>query len=179
MKKGMGWPIGVAVILGATVAANIVVMRLANDDPAFAIEPDYYKKAVAFDSTLAEERRSLDLGWTASSSLEKSARDGESTLTVTIVDAQHQPISGATVTVVALANARANDRITSSLREVSPGRYQSELAVHIAGEWEVRVDAVRGAEHFVASTRTDVPRLSGLSSGVIIADSVGTGGHAR
>lgn len=180
MKKGIGWPIGVAMILGATVAANLVVMRLANDDPAFAIEPDYYKKAVAFDSTLAEERRSLDLGWTAMSSLAKSVRDGESTLTVTLVDAHQQPVSGATVTVVALANARANDRLTASLQEVAPGRYQTDLAVHFAGQWEVRVDAVRGAEHFFASTRTDVPRgASGLSSGVIVADSVGTEGTGR
>ena len=82
MKKGMGWPIGVAVILGTTVVANLVVMRLANNDPAFAIEPDYYKKAVAFDSTFAEERRSLELGWTATSTLAASTRAGESTLTV-------------------------------------------------------------------------------------------------
>jgi len=180
MKKGMGWPIGVVVILGATVAANIVVMRLANDDPAFAIEPDYYKKAVAFDSTLAEEQRSLALGWTATSSLERSLQDDASTLTVVIADAQKQPVSGATVTVVALANVRANDRLTASLREMSAGRYQAELAVRFAGEWEVRVDAVRGAEHFVASTRTDVSRArSGLSSGVLIADSVGTQGTPR
>lgn len=180
MKKGMGWPIGVAVILGATVVANLVVMRLANNDPAFAIEPDYYKKAVAFDSTFAEERRSLELGWTATSTLASSTRAGESTLTVALDDAQHQPVSGATVTVVALANARANDRLTASLREVTPGRYESTIAARFAGQWEIRIDAVRGAEHFVASTRTDVSRSSSeLSPRALIADSVGTEGAAR
>ena len=29
-------------------------MRIANDDPSFAIEPDYYRKAVTWDSTLAQ-----------------------------------------------------------------------------------------------------------------------------
>ena len=179
MKKGMGWPIGVAVILGATIVANIVVMRIANDDPAFAIEPDYYKKAVAFDSTLATERESLALGWTATSTLVMSEGDGESTLTVVLDDAQHQPVRGATVTVVALANSRANDRHAASLHEVAPGRYASAVATRVAGQWEVRIDAVRGAEHFVTSTRTDVSKASPLAHDALIADSIGTGGAAR
>ena len=180
MKKGMGWPIGVAVILGATVVANLAVMRLASTDPAFAIEPDYYKKAVAFDSTLAEARESFALGWTATSTIAMSKGVGESTLTVALDDAQQQPISGATVTVVALANARSGDRLTSSLREVAPGRYESTIAARFAGQWEVRVDAVRGGEHFVTSTRTDMTVASpGLSPSAIIADSTGTSGAAR
>ena len=32
MKPGMAWPVGVAVILGVTVAANIWVMKVANAD---------------------------------------------------------------------------------------------------------------------------------------------------
>ena len=158
MKPGMGWPIGVAVILGATVIANLVVMRIATSDPSFTIEPDYYKKAVAFDSTIAEERRSATLGWTATSTIVASDTAGRPTLTVTLLDAQGQPVTGATMTVVALANIRANDLVSVSLHEVAPGRYQSTLAARIAGQWEVRVDAVRGAEHFVVSTRTDVAR---------------------
>ena len=50
----MGWPIGVATILASTVVANIIVMQIANDDPSFAVEPDYYRKAVNFDATMAE-----------------------------------------------------------------------------------------------------------------------------
>ena len=160
MKPGMGWPIGVVVILGATVIANIVVMRVANNDPSFAIEPDYYQKAVAFDSTIAEERRSVALGWTATSTIVASDTAGRPTLTVTIADARRQPVQGATVTVTALANARANEILSAALREVAPGRYQGALAARFAGQWEVRIDAVRGSEHFVVSTRTDVARAA-------------------
>lgn len=156
MKPGIGWPVGIVAVLGATIVANLWVMRVANSDPSFAIEPDYYQKAVAFDSTIATERRSLALGWTATTSIAATDTAGRPMLTVTIVDAQRQPVQGATVSVVALANARANDIRTATLHEVSPGRYQSTLAASFAGQWEVRVDAVRGAEHFVASTRTDM-----------------------
>jgi nitrogen fixation protein FixH len=157
----MGWQIVVTVILGVTIVANIVVMRIASSDPAFAIEPDYYKKAVAFDSTMATERRSLDLGWTATSVFASSDSGGQRTLTVTIVDAQQLPVQGATVTIVALANARANDLLSAALREVSPGHYQSALAARFAGQWEVRIDAVRGGQHFVTSTRANVARAPG------------------
>ena len=33
MKKGMQWPIGVAAVLGLTIAANIYVMVRANGEP--------------------------------------------------------------------------------------------------------------------------------------------------
>ena len=41
MKRGIGWPIAVTAILGATVAANIWVAVIANDDPSFAVEHDF------------------------------------------------------------------------------------------------------------------------------------------
>jgi len=156
MKPGMGWPIGIVVVLAATVAANIVVMRVASSDAAFAVEPDYYKKAVAFDSTMATERRSNALGWSARSSIVASDSIGRPMLTVTLVDAQGQPLQGATVNVTALANARANDILSAALHETAPGQYQARLSAKFAGLWEVRIDAVRGADRFVTSTRTDV-----------------------
>ena len=45
MKPGAGWPIGIAIVLAATVVGNLVMMRVAGDDPSMAIEPDYYRKA--------------------------------------------------------------------------------------------------------------------------------------
>jgi nitrogen fixation protein FixH len=157
MKQGIGWPIGIATILGLTVVANIWVMRVANNDPSFAIEPDYYKKAVAFDSTIAEERRSATLGWTARSTI--TGADSAVRVTVVLNDAAQHPLQGATVTITALANARANDVLSATLVERTPGTYDAPLAARFVGEWEVRVDAVRGADHFVASTRTNVARV--------------------
>ena len=41
MKPGAGWPIGIALVLCATVVGNLVMMRVAGSDPSMAIEPDY------------------------------------------------------------------------------------------------------------------------------------------
>ena len=46
MKREHLWPAGLTLILAITVAANIWVMRIASDDPSFAIEPNYYARAV-------------------------------------------------------------------------------------------------------------------------------------
>ena len=49
MKRGGWWPIAITGVLAATVAANIWVAKIASDDPSFAIEQDYYRKAITWD----------------------------------------------------------------------------------------------------------------------------------
>lgn len=158
MKPGMAWPVGVAVILGVTVAANIWVMKVANADPSFAIEPDYYRKAVNYDSTMAQQRENASLGWIVGTHFAPIG-DGKATkLTVTLRDAQAAPLSGARVAIMTRFNARANDTLTAVLREAEPGTYTAALPIGHAGEWEVRVDATRDGAKYSSSTRVTAVR---------------------
>lgn len=160
MKPGMGWPIGVATILTVTVAANIAVMRIANGDPSFSVEPDYYRKAVHFDDTMQQQRENLSLGWAFETSID-SITDGRRTrLAVQLRDSAAAPLSGARVAVMARFNARANDTLTAALEEIAPGRYATTLPIAHAGEWEVRVDATRDGRRFSSSTRVPVVRAA-------------------
>ncbi|HUX33234.1 MAG TPA: FixH family protein [Gemmatimonadaceae bacterium] len=154
MKRGSGWPIGVVVILAATVGLNLWVYRVANDDPSFAIEPNYYQKAVDWDSTMAQERRNLALGWRVSPTLAAfSARDG-ARLQVTLTDASGAAIRGATVKVAAFFNARANDVVDTTLVSDSTG-YGGRLPVTRGGVWELRFDVTRGRERFTSTSRVE------------------------
>ncbi|CAN5138016.1 FixH family protein [soil metagenome] len=157
MKPGAAWPIGIVAILAVFVGGNLFMMRIANDDPSMAIEPDYYRKAVGFDSTMAEERRSAALGWSAQTKIAGSDSAPGATVRVWLRDAAHQPVEGAKVTIVARFNARANDTIVDTLTERATGEYAAPLRVSHAGEWEVLVTAERGTSRFTASTRTDAP----------------------
>jgi nitrogen fixation protein FixH len=152
----MAWPIGVTTILGLTVAANLFMLRIANDDPSFAIEPDYYQRAVRFDSTMAEERRSTVLGWTVAAALAQRADRGAVNLEVVVLDRTAQPVNGATVTVAARFNARANDVRRAMLRETAPGRYAALLDAQRPGQWEIDVTVLRGKDRFVRSVRTEL-----------------------
>lgn len=142
-------------ILTAFVAINLFLMRLAGADPSFAVEPDYYQQAVKFDSTMAVERASAALGWSASSTLTRG--DSGTTVTVAILDAHAAPVGGATVAILASFVARANDVLTVALREVAPGRYAAPIAITHAGQWEIRVKASRVTDRFFASTRAEAP----------------------
>lgn len=158
MKKGMGWPIGVATILSCTVIANVVVMRIANDDPSFSVEPDYYRKAVNFDSSMAQARENLSLGWGIDTRIDSIGDGAHTRLSVRLRDASSSPLPGARVAVMARFNARANDTLTAQLTEESPGTYVAMLPIARPGEWEVRVDATHGSQRFSASSRVSAVR---------------------
>ena len=169
MKPGMQWPIGIAVVLTGTVIANLAMMRVANSDPSFAVEPDYYQKAVTFDSTLAHANASAKLGWTAHATIAKE-QSASPYVTVTLRDSLQLPIDHATVTVHALFNARANDVLSVTLEETSPGSYRALLPVQHAGIWEVRIAAIRGAQQFESSVRVEV--APSAVSNIITTDSL-------
>ena len=155
MKRVPAWPVGIVVVLLLFAAGNIQMMRLASADPSFAVEPDYYRKAVAFDSTMAQQRRNADLGWIVTAAIDRETIPA--TVSVRLADGTGQPVRDAKVRIDARFNARANDVLTADLTETAPGTYTGRLGVKFAGEWEVRVDAVRAADHFTASARTQAP----------------------
>jgi nitrogen fixation protein FixH len=154
VKRGALWPIGIIVILGVTVAVNIAVYYVANDDPSVAIEPDYYAKAVDWDSTMAQATRNAALGWHLTTALDPFSVRGGALLHVTLSDSAGIPIPDATVRVAALYNARANIVYDTTLSR-DPGGYESQLPVHHGGQWELRFDVTRGATHFTSVARVE------------------------
>jgi FixH protein len=162
MKNGHGWPTGVAIILALTVGANIWVAVIANDDPSFSIENDYYRKAVGWDSTMAQMRENARLAWRVEPVFDAfTAKDG-ATLHVKLSDSTGTPISGATVRVAALYNARANQVLEGTMSSDTPATYALHLPVTHPGEWEVRFDIHRGNDRFTSSVRLEAVAADGV-----------------
>jgi hypothetical protein len=155
MKRGLAWPIGITAVLTLTVAANIWVMRVASADPSFAIEPDYYAKAVAWDSTLAQERRNRALGWRVLPSLSAWAPARGAKLEVRVVDAAGAAIRNAEVRVSAFAVARSGARVDTTLTEARE-TYEAILPILRGGIWELRFDVRRSNDRMTATQRVDV-----------------------
>ena len=155
MKKGMHWPIGVAAVLGLTVAANIYVMVRANDDPSVAIAKDYYQRAVRFDADQALRQRSARLGWRVSLEAARTSA-GEATVTAVLLDSAGAPVRGAIVRIAAHAVARSNDVFTATATPAGD-RYLAVVPVNRGGLWDIDVEAVRGSERFVTTQRLDLP----------------------
>ena len=148
------WPWGIGAVLAATVAANGALLYVASGDPSFVIEPNYYAKAVAWDSTIAERARNDVLGWRLVPSLSPfSVRDG-SRLTVTLVDDRGSSIDDAVVTVSALHVARAAEVLRATLQH-ERATYVATLPVTHRGLWELRFDVTRRGQRFTHLARVE------------------------
>lgn len=160
MKRGSWWPVAIVAILTLTVGANFWIYAVANDDRGIAIEPDYYQKAVAWDSSMAQARENRALGWHITPSLGAFTQADGAGLHVTLTDSTGAPIPDATVKVSGFYNARAGDVSDATLAPGSGG-YDGRLPVHHGGVWELRFDVRRGAVHFTAISRVEAVPAAG------------------
>lgn len=156
MKRGTTWPVAVAGILCLTIAGNIWLVRVANSDPSFAVEEDYYERGVRWDAELAQRARNAELGWQLLATLSTGERGRGADLRVTLSDSSIAPILGATVVVRAVHVARANDPIEVTLRAAEAGQYSARVPIERPGLWELRIDVHHGDDRFTALKRLDV-----------------------
>jgi hypothetical protein len=152
MKAEDRWPIALGAVLALTIAANVVAYRLATQRDALAIEPDYYRKAVAWDSTEAVAARSRALGWRLEATL-GAVSVGRAPLAVALRDDAGTPVSGALVRVEVFAVARADERLDTMLTETTAGHYALTLPIADAQWHEVRLSADRAGDRFVQRLR--------------------------
>lgn len=152
-RRGLAWPTAVAIVLALTIAGNFWVLHLATRDPSFAVEPDYYQRAIAWDSTMAEAREDVRLGW----SLHATLTPGDSVLHlgVDVADAAGTPLADLTIAVTATHNARASDVWATRLTSRGPGHYEGTLPSRRVGIWILTFAVSRGAERFVVTEHLD------------------------
>ena len=155
MKRGMAWPAAVAGVLGLTVAANVWLIRVANSDPSFAVEENYYQRGLHWDDEMAQRTRNASLGWHLLATLAPIEQGRGAELRVALRDSAIAPLSGASVVVHALHVARAGQPVEVTLRASAAGEYHALVPIERPGLWELRFDVHRGADRFTAIERLD------------------------
>jgi nitrogen fixation protein FixH len=159
IRKEHIWPTIVVCMLGAYVTFGVVAARIASHDPNYAIEPDYYRKAVTWDSTMAQRRENVALGWQVTPSL-GPVGGTRTAFALELRDAGGERVNGAQVSVEARQVAHAEDVVRATLRADSTGVYVARMPIVRAGLWEMRVVAARGVERFATSVRLDASSSS-------------------
>jgi nitrogen fixation protein FixH len=154
--SGRIWAWVPGLLLAGLLGTQLFVLRSALDDPTFATEDDYYRKAVDWDAHMARERQSVALGWLATAQV-TAAPGARRALAVRLRDARGGAISSAQVHAVAFHNARAAHPIALELGESAPGEYGADLGVARPGLWELRLSASRGGDSFETTLRFEVP----------------------
>jgi nitrogen fixation protein FixH len=158
MKKGWYWPFLLVGLLAAGVAANLYFLARAVGDPSFAVEPDYYAKALAWDAHQAQARENVELGWSVT--LDVTPADlatGRARVVAKLTDRDGRSVPGAAVALTAFHNARAANVLTATLSETAEHDYAADVPIVRAGLWEFRVAATRGSETFTAVVDQDAP----------------------
>lgn len=155
IRKDRIWPTIVVTVLGVHVVLGLVAARVASHDPSSAIEPDYYRKAVAWDSTLAQGRRSAALGWRLIPTLGPTGDGTAALLAFEFRDSHGALVKEAHVSVEARQIAHADDLVRATLAVRDDGAYAAQLPLARPGLWEFRVLATHGADRFATSVRMD------------------------
>jgi nitrogen fixation protein FixH len=154
-SSGRRWPWGIAAVLAITVVGNALIYWEANDADAAAVEPDYYRKAVEWDSTLAQGERNRVLGWSVEADLGPREPNGGRTVRVRLRDAAGVPVSGAAVGLTAIHNTYASQPVEARSVTDTAGDARMDVPLGHDGLWELRLAITRGADRYTATLRRD------------------------
>ncbi|QDU84115.1 FixH [Planctomycetes bacterium Pla163] len=136
------WAWIAAALLVTHTSAMIAAVVIAVEDPSFTTVPDYYRRAVDWDTTQARRAASGELGW--ASQVAPSAL-GER-LVVTLTDREGRPVVGAVGALTAFHHAATKEVRTVPLEERGDGIYFATLDVGRVGAWQVTVEAERASD---------------------------------
>lgn len=145
------WALFPVVLLGLLVAIQAVLFSLSRTDPSFAVEPEYYQKAVAWDQEMAQRSVNATLGWRSSAQL--VARGNSANLYLTLEEPNGSPLTGATIQATVFPNSRALQRESVRPQETEPGLYTAVIPFGHQGEWEVRLTANRASQTYTQTLR--------------------------
>lgn len=154
MNPAKLWPAAIVAVLAVTVAANVVLLIQAGDPTAAGIEPDYYRRAVAWDSTMAQERENAALGWRLAAELGRPMPKG-TPLVVRLTDPTGRPLAGATIEVEAIHNRAAGDPVRAKVHPAPNGEYAAILPLARRGLWELRFTIERAGQRFTTRLRRE------------------------
>jgi hypothetical protein len=157
-SSGKLWAWVPALLLGSMFVGLGSMAYVAVDDPHFALEPNYYEKAVHWDQAQESARRSAKSGMTVTLEPLVESPDGNVEVRFRIGDQGTKPAIGASVVLEAFPNAYANHVQRLVLEETAPGVYTGRLRRASLGLWELRLSATQGTAHFEQIFRQDVAK---------------------
>ena len=146
MKKGTAWPYVIAGALALHVVVSMIVVFIATSDPSYAVEENYYQKAIDWDRKRAQDRMNERLGWLFEFEVTPPEHPGDQPLVeVVLLDGAGAPLTGATVTLETFHNSRSDDILHVTLGAGDePGVYRATMPMRHNGRWELRFTVQRG-----------------------------------
>jgi nitrogen fixation protein FixH len=158
-SRARWWPFFIIALLVGGAGANVALMVIATRDPSFAVEPDYYQKALRWDEAMTQESKNAALGWSVEAGVDSATRSGPTRIVLRVSDRDGAPVEDAMVRVAAFHNARASQVVAATLAPTGGGRYSAPLPLDRPGLWELRVRVQQGDRVFTQTIAQDFPRM--------------------
>lgn len=153
--RGLQWPLLVACLLAIPVIAGGYLAWMATHDPTFAIESDYYRKAVAWDATMDQAAANTRLGWTLHA---RAVRQGANVVLVArLLDRNGQPLLPQSLHAEGFFVARAREVASADVAVTAGAPLSATLRLPHAGLHEIRWRARLGPDTFTTTQRIDLP----------------------
>lgn len=137
------WPGMVVGLLGMSVTMVTITVTAAVGDPSFAVERDYYERALRWDEHMAQQRQNDELGWRASLEMRPGGEGTWGELVVTVLGADGAPLEDAAVMGTCFHYAEANSVYTLDF-EPDGGVWVAPSPLDRAGLWRVRLEVASG-----------------------------------
>ncbi|MEC9374590.1 MAG: FixH family protein [Planctomycetota bacterium] len=164
MKSGRIWILIVVAFLTMNVCIGGALIYFAHSDPGFAVEENYYERALKWDDQARLRSESEALGWTVELDvprITKGSSEAPILVRVRLVSREGEPVAAAGIGLRAFHVARARNRLEAVMIEVEPGHYAAPLLIDRAGWWEFSLLAERGDVRFAATERVFVREQQG------------------
>lgn len=132
------WMLLPVVLLLGSLSMGITTLVLATNDPAFAVEENYYARSAQVDETLADRAEARALGWklrTVSRLIDPSLPSQR--MRFRVVGPDGESVVGLEGELTAFHNARASQKQTVTLMASAdePGVYEALLRLDRGGWW--------------------------------------------
>lgn len=162
-RAGRRWIAFITTLFLAQVAAVVLMIWIATSDRSFALEPDYYQKAMRWDDTSRMQRESDRLGWSVELRVDAHDDHGMRPITWRLVDEKQNPVDGAVFEAEWFHHARARERHTTAFENIGDGLYRAALRFERSGLYEFRIHATRGEQHFLRTVQHDIGGRDGAA----------------
>lgn len=156
------WPLIIVGLLGLQITLCVIGACLAERHASGGIiVPDYYQKALNWDTHMAAVRASESLGWTHRLQISPlapgaAADHANRIVTITLTDHNGRPVDDASVQIHAYADAQADRRLQFPLARVAPGRYTAAAPMQREGLWHIDLDVHRGRDRYIDELPIDI-----------------------
>lgn len=153
-KQGRFWAAVPAMLLGTLTGGLAIVAWITTRDPSFAVERDYYAKAVNYDQHRDQVETNRKLGWQVD--VQTRAAGSSIELDATVGDSRGRPVKDAAIQVEAFPIARSAKVLTTNFTTRAGDAQQARLPLVTSGLWELRFTVDAQNQRFTQTIRRDI-----------------------